>query len=45
MLCNVWRAEADMRPFYDGVVLPQLAEAGLSFEEPAISPVWVFARP
>lgn len=45
VLCNVWRAEADMRPFYDGVILPKLADAGLSFEEPTISPVWVFARP
>jgi hypothetical protein len=45
MLCNVWRAEADMRSFYDDVILPKLADAGLSPEEPTISPVWVFARP
>jgi hypothetical protein len=28
VICNVWRTEADMRPFYDRVVLPKLAEAG-----------------
>ena len=45
MLCNVWRTEADMRSFYDEVVLPKLAEAGLEPEEAVISPVWAFARP
>ena len=45
LLSNVWRNESDMRPFYDDVVLPRLAEAGLQHEESKISPVWVFARP
>jgi len=45
LLCNVWRTEADMRSFYDGVILPRLAEAGLKPQEPLIAPVWVFARP
>ena len=45
LLCNVWRTDADMRQFYDGVILPGLADAGLESEEPLIAPVWVFARP
>ena len=45
MLINVWRSEAEMRPFYDDVVLPQLAEVGLAHEESKVSPVWAFARP
>jgi hypothetical protein len=45
LLFNVWRNESDMRPFYDDVVLPRLAEAGLQHEESKIFPVWVLARP
>ena len=45
LLSNVWRNESDMRPFYDDVVLPRLAEAGLQHEESKIFPVWVLARP
>ncbi len=45
LICDVWRTEADMRAFYDDVVLPKLADAGLEAEEPKTSPVWVFARP
>jgi len=45
LLCNVWRTEADMRQFYDAVILPGLAAAGFASEEPLIAPVWVFARP
>jgi hypothetical protein len=45
VLCEVWRSEAEMRSFYDEVVLPELAEAGLEPQEPVISPVWSFARP
>jgi hypothetical protein len=45
VLCGVWRTEADMRAFYDGVVLPKLAEAGLEPAESVVSPVWSFARP
>lgn len=45
LLSDVWRSEADMRPFYQDVILPKLADAGLESEEPVISPVWVFARP
>lgn len=45
LLCNVWRNEADMRSFYDDVVVPKLADVGLAAEEPAISPIWTFARP
>jgi hypothetical protein len=33
LLSNVWRSESDMRPFYDDVALPRLAEAGLQHEE------------
>ena len=44
-LVNVWRNEADAQPFLDGVILPKLAAAGLTHEEPSISPVWTFARP
>ncbi len=45
LLFDVWRGEADMRPFYEDVILPKLADAGLEPEEPLISPLWVFARP
>ena len=45
LLINVWRSEAEMRPFYDDVILPQLAEVGLAHEESKVSPVWAFARP
>lgn len=45
MICEVWRSEADMESFYDEVVLPKLAEAGLRRDEPDVSPVWSFARP
>jgi len=50
MLCNVWRTEDDMRSFYDAVVLPRLAEAGLAeaglaAEDPSVSTMWGFARP
>lgn len=45
LICDVWRTEADMRAFYDDVVLPKLADAGLDAEEPKTSPVWSFARP
>ena len=45
LLINVWRSEDEMRPFYDDVVLPQLAEVGLDHEESVVSPVWAFARP
>ncbi len=45
VLCNVWRSEAEMQSFYDEVVLPKLAEAGLQPEESTVSPVWSFARP
>lgn len=45
VLCDVWRSEPEMRSFYDEVVLPKLAEAGLEPRDPVISPVWSFARP
>jgi hypothetical protein len=45
ILTNVWRSEAEMRPFYDAVVLPALAEAGLEPEESSVSPAGAFARP
>lgn len=45
MICEVWRSEADMRAFYDEVVGPTLAEAGLVPDDPVVSPVWSFARP
>lgn len=44
-LCDVWRSEAEMRSFYNEVVLPKLAEAGLKPKESVVSPVWSFARP
>ena len=44
-LFNVWRSEGEMKPFYDEVILPRLADAGLTPEEPLVAPVWVFARP
>jgi hypothetical protein len=45
VLANVWRSEAEMRGFYDDVLLPALAAAALVPEEPIVSPVWTFARP
>ena len=44
-LSNVWRSDAEMRPFLENMILPKLADAGLGFEEPVISPVWGIARP
>jgi hypothetical protein len=34
-----------MKPFYDDVILPRLADAGLLPDESEVAPVWVFARP
>lgn len=45
LLCEVWRTEADMRPFFDDVVLPTMVDVGLRPEEPSVTPVWGFARP
>jgi hypothetical protein len=45
LLCNVWRAETEMRPFYEDVIRPKLVDAGLCAEEPQIWPVWALARP
>ncbi len=45
LLCDVWRTEAEMRAFYDNVILPKLADAGLRPEKSSVSPVWSFARP
>jgi hypothetical protein len=45
LICNVWRSAEDMHSFYDAVLLPLLATAGLVCEEPTVSPVWSFARP
>jgi hypothetical protein len=45
MICEVWRSDADMQSFYDEVVVPKLAEAGLVPEDSVVSPVWSFARP
>lgn len=45
MICEVWRSEADMLSFYDDVVAPKLAEAGLVPDDRVVSPVWSFARP
>ena len=45
LLCNVWRSEADMRPFYDDVIHPSLADMGLESAPSKVSPVWTFARP
>ena len=45
LLSEVWRTEADMRSFYEDVILPKLADAGLEPLEPVISPVWVLADP
>lgn len=44
LLCDVWRSEAEMRPFYDDVALPQLAAGGLEPESARIAPAWSFAR-
>ena len=45
LLSQVWRGEADMRPFYDEVMLPRLVDAGLEPREPSVSTVWGFAAP
>lgn len=42
---DVWRTEAEMRSYYDAVVLPALTATGLTHEEPSVAPVWSFARP
>jgi len=42
---DVWRTEADMRAFYDTVLLPALSELGLQAEESVVEHVWSFARP
>jgi hypothetical protein len=45
VLRNVWRGQEEMQRFYDGIVLPRLAAAALSHDEPTVSEVWTFARP
>lgn len=45
LICNVWKTEAAMRSFYDEVIRPNLAAAGLDAAESVISPLWAFARP
>ncbi|HYO39177.1 MAG TPA: hypothetical protein VER39_05940 [Nocardioidaceae bacterium] len=45
VLSNVWRTEAEMRKFYDDVIIAELASAALDPEESIVSPVWTFARP
>lgn len=45
LLCDVWRSEAEMRPFYGDVIRPRLAAAGREAGGSKTSPVWVFARP
>lgn len=45
LLVNVWRTEAEMSAYYDEVILPRLADAGLEAAAPTVSPVWTFARP
>lgn len=45
LICDVWRSEAEMRSFYDDVVLPELTRGGLESNDPFIAPAWSFARP
>jgi hypothetical protein len=45
VLRNVWRSREEMQRFYDAVILPRLAAAELSHDEPTVSEVWTFARP
>ncbi len=45
LLLDVWRSETEMQPFFDEVVLPHLAEAGLSHDPPRMAPVWSLGRP
>jgi hypothetical protein len=42
---HVWRNEAEMTAFYDGVMLRTLADLGLAAEATKTSAVWSFARP
>ena len=45
LMIDVWRNEAEWRAFFDEVIMPNLAAAGLSAEDPRVSPAWTFARP
>jgi hypothetical protein len=45
VILDVWRTEAEMREFYDAVIVPALAETGAEADPPSVSPVWDFARP
>jgi hypothetical protein len=45
MIWQVWRAEVEMRAYYEQTILPQLAVAGLAHGEVTTSPVWSLARP
>lgn len=45
VISDVWRSAQDFDPFWDEVLRPALAAAGLVAGDPVVSPVWSFARP
>jgi len=45
VVADVWRTEADGRPYVDEVLRPLLTELGLAAEETTVHQVWSFARP
>ncbi len=45
VIAEVWRTEAEGRPYVDDVLRPLLTELGLNAHETTVHPVWSFARP
>lgn len=45
VIVDVWRSEAEVRSFVDEVLLPPMAELGLTVQETRSLPAWSFARP
>jgi hypothetical protein len=45
VVADVWRTEAEGRPFVDDVLRPLVTELGLTAHETTARQVWSFARP
>ena len=45
IVAQVWRSEADGRPYVDDVLRPMVTGLGLNAHETIVRPVWSFARP
>jgi hypothetical protein len=45
VVADVWRTEAEGRPYVDDVLRPLVTELGLTTSETTVRQVWSFARP